>query len=187
MDSSHWYGTDPAWFIPFDRNAFRRFGRHISVDYVWDTEQVASACVTRMSCGRRVGPDVGPDVDVVTPIRRYCLDGVSVKGRPEPVPVRIDFVPHRYFTNDRAWPGQDFPKVYAGAMEASPHRYADGALCLYYPGDPVEQRWTSAQGLTALLVLVAEHLFFEDVFRKTKEWIGPQAEHGFPSERRKAA
>ncbi len=186
-DIPRWYGTDPTWFIPFDRGAFRRFGRHVSVEYFWVMEQAGSTCVARMNCGGKIGPGIGPENDVVTPIRRYRLDGVSVKGRPEPVPVRIDFVPHRYFTSDRDWPGEDFPKIYAGSMDASPHRFSDGALCLYYPGDPVEQRWTSAQGFTALIVLVAEHLFFEDVFRETKEWIGPQAAHGFPSERGRAA
>lgn len=72
-------------------------------------------------------------------------------------------------------------------MQDSPHRYEDGALCLYYPDDPAGQRWTADKNLAELIVLVQDHLFLEDTYAETGEWLAPQAEHGFTEEAKPAA
>ncbi|MEV7631203.1 hypothetical protein AB0N64_02215 [Microbacterium sp. NPDC089318] len=100
----------------------------------------------------------------------------------------VVFRPTRWYMGElRLLDGRNFPLVYAGQMDTAPHRFTDGSLCLYYPRDPVQRRWTTQNGLRALLSLVADHLFFEDVYRDTGAWIAPQAEHGFPADRRRAA
>ncbi|MDP9335750.1 MAG: hypothetical protein M3Q30_20925 [Actinomycetota bacterium] len=74
------------------------------------------------------------------------------------------------------------PRVYADGPTASPHRYADEALCMWHPRDPIEQRWVRKDGLRALIALIVEHLFREAWWRDTGgrdggEWLGPEAPH----------
>lgn len=111
--------------------------------------------------------------------KEYHHEGLRVIGRRDLVPVTIVFEPWRVLPPVVFLPGVDFPTVYAGDMAGSPHRYDDGSLCLYYPADPPQRRWTSKRGLSSLLSLVADHLFFEDVYRDTETWIAPEAPHGF--------
>jgi hypothetical protein len=65
----------------------------------------------------------------------------------------------------------------------SPHRFADGSLCVWRADDPREQRWTSEDGLLALITHVRHHLFKEAHWRATRtadgkgEWLGPEAPH----------
>lgn len=67
---------------------------------------------------------------------------------------------------------------------ASPHRYADGSLCMWHPKDPPEQRWAFEDGLLALLAQIQVHLFKEAWWRETAgsggepEWLGDEAPHG---------
>ncbi|MGW7137721.1 hypothetical protein [Streptomyces xanthophaeus] len=68
----------------------------------------------------------------------------------------------------------------------SKHRYStDGALCLWYPYDPEECRWTSPKGLLHQLEIVWTHLFLEHYWRLTDgenggEWLVEDAPHGLP-------
>jgi hypothetical protein len=64
----------------------------------------------------------------------------------------------------------------------SPHRYADGSLCVWRPDDPSERRWVSADGLPDLITYIQHHLFFEAYWRETAalgepEWLGDEAPH----------
>ncbi len=52
----------------------------------------------------------------------------------------------------------DYPRVYADPKELSPHRMPDGSLCLFYPGDPIDRRWTAKRGLLSLLELAVDHV-----------------------------
>ena len=63
---------------------------------------------------------------------------------------------------------------------ASPHRYGDKSLCIWYPWDPPEQRWVFRDGLLALINHIQAHLFREAWWREAGEWLGPQAPHGPP-------
>ncbi|MGW3960087.1 hypothetical protein ACWED2_09700 [Amycolatopsis sp. NPDC005003] len=69
------------------------------------------------------------------------------------------------------------PHVYADVASDSPHRYPDGSLCMWYPGDPAEQRWTRADGPVALLGHVVAHLLREQWWQRTGEWPGEEAAH----------
>ncbi|MFH8564630.1 hypothetical protein [Streptomyces sp. NPDC017988] len=81
---------------------------------------------------------------------------------------------------------EDFPRVHAKPGAASKHRYADDdALCLWYPYDPVEHRWTSDKGLLDLIEIVRRHLFLEHYWRLTGgvhggRWLVEDAPHGLP-------
>lgn len=65
---------------------------------------------------------------------------------------------------------------------ASPHRYGDGTLCMWYPPDPSEEKWVFDDGLLALLNHIQAHLFREAWWREHGVWLGPQAPHGPPKQ-----
>ena len=72
----------------------------------------------------------------------------------------------------------DVPVVFADGPQDSPHRYGDGGLCMWYPRDPVENKWVFDDGLLALIGLVIAHLFREAWWRETGEWLGEEVSHG---------
>jgi hypothetical protein len=69
------------------------------------------------------------------------------------------------------------PHVYSDGPSESPHRYPDGSLCMWYPGDPAQQRWTRNDGPSALLGHIVAHLLREEWWRCTGEWPGAEAGH----------
>ena len=71
----------------------------------------------------------------------------------------------------------DVPVVLADGPDDSPHRYGDGRLCMWYPDDPVENRWVFEDGLLALIGLVIAHLFREAWWWETGEWVGEEVPH----------
>lgn len=111
----------------------------------------------------------------------YELRGLPVRGRQEPATVTVRlYAQPRYETYGLA--PQDFPRVHADRGQPSPHRMPqDDALCLYYPLDPLEQRWHAQLGLLSLFDIVADHLFCEAYWRSTGTWPGEEAPHGFPT------
>jgi hypothetical protein len=66
----------------------------------------------------------------------------------------------------------------ANGPTASPHRYADGHLCMWYPRDPPELVWGPEDGLVALVQCARVHLFREAYWRRYRVWPGPEAPHG---------
>ena len=70
------------------------------------------------------------------------------------------------------------PSVYADGPRKSPHRYDDGSLCMWYPGDPHTGRWTRRDGAAALLGHITAHLLREEWWRNTGEWVGEEVTHG---------
>jgi hypothetical protein len=69
------------------------------------------------------------------------------------------------------------PRVYTDGPSESPHRYPDGSLCMWYPYDPAEQRWTRRDGPAALLGHIVAHLIREEWWRRTGEWPSEEAGH----------
>jgi hypothetical protein len=69
------------------------------------------------------------------------------------------------------------PTSTADGPTHSPHRYAAGELCIWYPNDPENHRWMIEDGLLVLLGLIGLHLFREAWWRETGEWPGPEAGH----------
>lgn len=72
----------------------------------------------------------------------------------------------------------DIPHVFVNGPEQSPHRYKDGSLCMWFPGDPPEARWRPVNGPSALLGHIAAHLVKEQWHRRTGEWPGDHVGHG---------
>jgi hypothetical protein len=70
--------------------------------------------------------------------------------------------------------------------DSSPHRFPTRGyrrLCIWYPSDPVEQRWVPDDGLLMLFGMIAHHLFKEEWWRESGgtdggEWLGDQYPHG---------
>jgi len=147
-----WYGQDPAWRIPLEAAARRRYGSDLRA--------------------------------TLTPRRlTYDLAGLQITSRADLVPVRIEFGAD-HSVHHYGLPAHDYPTVRADPGAKSKHRNPDGTLCLYYPGDPPERRWTCELGLLVLLNLVAEHLFAELHWWATRgshggEWILDEAPHGY--------
>lgn len=81
--------------------------------------------------------------------------------------VRIDF----------ALPIPRVPRVIVDGPTDSPHRYADGTLCMWYPLDPEDRRWTFSDGLIQLIGLIQVHLIREHLWRQTGRWYGDEAPH----------
>ena len=69
------------------------------------------------------------------------------------------------------------PEVTVDGPEDSPHRYANGQLCMWYPNANNTERWIFRDGLLHLLVMVEAHLFREEWWRETGEWLGPERGH----------
>ena len=69
------------------------------------------------------------------------------------------------------------PRVTVDGPVESKHRFPSGELCMWYPDDPVENRWVFEDDLIALLGQIARHLFREAWWRETGEWPGPEVEH----------
>jgi hypothetical protein len=90
----------------------------------------------------------------------YTVD-LDVPGRIHPVPVMISFYDTPPYYCYRL-PPVDYPRVHAEPGAASPHRMPDDdAMCLWYPADPHERRWTANKGLLDLLDIITSHLLYE--------------------------
>lgn len=76
-------------------------------------------------------------------------------------------------------PGSRIPIVHADGPTSSPHRYDDGALCMWHPTDPATQRWRFDHGLLDLLDTIRGHLFREAHWRESPAhgWLGPEVPH----------
>jgi hypothetical protein len=77
------------------------------------------------------------------------------------------------------------PSVFVDGPDDSPHRYADGSLCMYHPADPASRRWTPTEGLASLIDCIKAHLFQEAEARAGHGWPGDEAPHPPPNRTRK--
>jgi hypothetical protein len=58
-----------------------------------------------------------------------------------------------------------------------------GQLCLWYPWDPIEERWKADDGFVAFLEIAHRHLLAEECWRRSGflVWPGREAPHGLPT------
>lgn len=108
----------------------------------------------------------------------YRFDAVPVIARETPVAVRVEFHQFPAYETYTLHP-MDYPRVFADLGASSPHRMPDDSLCLYYPADPIEQRWVAADGLDELVSITARHLFAEEYWRSARTWPLQEAPHGY--------
>jgi hypothetical protein len=71
----------------------------------------------------------------------------------------------------------DQPLVFVDGP-TSPHRYHDHSLCMWYPGDPDNQKWQATDGVEDLLYRIRNHLFREAYHQEHQIWLGPEKPHG---------
>lgn len=154
-----WYGRSPARSVPFERDARRRFGPTLR-------RTCRIGCVNHPTCIRCLHGHL-----------KYELIGLEVIGDPEPVDVTIQFSEVACYETF-GLPPEDFPLVYAKPGASSPHRHPGGALCLWHPHDPRTKRWTHDKGLLDLIEITRRHLFMENHYRETNEWLLDDAPHG---------
>jgi hypothetical protein len=105
----------------------------------------------------------------VRPVRpsRRCRGGYAVQFMLTPPGVEA-----RVVTVEFSLAAPDTPRVTVDGPAESPHRYGDGELCMWFPGDPLERRWRRRDGAAALTGHIAGHLIREAWWRQTGEWIG---------------
>ena len=78
----------------------------------------------------------------------------------------------------KMFPNKDAsPEVKVDGPKCSPHRYKNGELCMWYPKAPTNERWVFNDGLLHLIVIIEAHLFREEWWRETGEWLGPERSH----------
>jgi hypothetical protein len=70
------------------------------------------------------------------------------------------------------------PHVFVDGPVESPHRFADGGLCMWYPEDPPERKWKRRDGGGVLVADISAHLVKEEWWRMTGEWPGGEVRHG---------
>jgi hypothetical protein len=151
-----WYATSAAWWVPLERDARRRLGPTLRHRYgpgrLWPPEDPRTAS--------------------------YFVDGLDVVGDPEPVDVEIRFYAEPAYPT-YGLPAGEYPRVFAKPGATSPHRYPDGSLCIWFPWDPQQQRWSSDKGLLELIELTRQHLF-QNYWRRFRIWLIEDASHGPP-------
>lgn len=59
-----------------------------------------------------------------------------------------------------------------------------GGLCLWFPGDRPDRRWSWSWGFDAFVRLVRDHLWHEEDARRFGVWPVEDAPHGWPEVRR---
>lgn len=77
-------------------------------------------------------------------------------------------------------PPEERPRVFCLDGPYVPeHRYSRYELCLYYPQDPIERRWTRDQGLLGLFDMARAHVAAEElVATEGGPWALDEAPHG---------
>lgn len=133
---------------------------------------------------RRKGNDEHVAIDAGVNVLTYTITGMKVPGDTVRHNVAIEF--HRKPSyNTFGLPAHDFPRVTTDDLRPKHHAYpaltiSDGPLCLWYPHDPEDRRWTSRRSLVDLIEMVRRHLFLEQHYRVRRIWLMEDAPHGFP-------
>lgn len=133
---------------------------------------------------RRRGGDEHVTVTRSTDMVIVTITGMNVPGDRVLHDVTIEFhrtAPYRTF----GLPAEDFPRVRTTDRRPKHHAYkepttAEGPLCLWFPKDSADRRWTSDQPISGLVEIVRNHLFLEQEYRRCGKWLAEDAPHGFP-------
>ena len=69
------------------------------------------------------------------------------------------------------------PRVFADGPYVGRHRFSDGSLCMWFEEDPPGRRWRFVDGLPLLVGHTGLHLFKENWYADTGEWLGAEILH----------
>lgn len=111
------------------------------------------------------------DVEVVV---QSILNGRVVMTMPATIPIYGDPVTLRIEIDE--FGGAVFVDGFPGELK---HTYSANKLCMWYPSDPDDRRWTSDKGLLSLIDTALVHLFRERYYHDHPEdgWPGEEAPH----------
>ncbi len=127
-----------------------------------NTSAVSSFCVVDWSAGR---PDAAS-------FSRFHVSSrnTSEKAYTNVSPNYHIQIQYRYLKMPRVW-------VLSPMLPSdAPHRYSDGSLCLYYPGDG---SWTPALPIAQTFVpWTALWLAYYEIWLRTGRWYGLEVPHG---------
>lgn len=128
----------------------------------------------------RFQAELAAAVTRVRPVQpsRSCRGGYAVQFT-----VALAGIDARRVTVEFSPRAPDTSHVTVDGPASSPHRYHDGSLCMWFPGDPPERRWRRRDGAAVLAGHIAAHLIREEWWRQTGEWIGQEMPHGEPPPR----
>jgi len=161
-----WYGAQAAWWMPLERDARRRYRDQlrVTIAYRMLTYELTDFAV------------VGDEVPYWLRIEFRAAVGYDWYGLTAEEFPRVKA--GRFHNFDEVPPGAPAVRRPAGQWR-SPHRYSDGALCMWYPKDPPERRWVPADGLLALIEMAHNHLFAERYHWLHDRWPLDEVPHGF--------
>lgn len=112
-------------------------------------------------------------------IKRAAMAGQYEARVPVSIPVYLDPCTLHIVINK----GQAQVTV-EGFPDHLKHTYGDNRLCMWFPDDPPQRRWTVDKGLLALIDMALVHLFRERYVAATGEpWPGEEAPHA-PTEQK---
>jgi hypothetical protein len=64
------------------------------------------------------------------------------------------------------------------------HLHKDGSLCLYFPDDPIDQRWSPYRHIAETIVpWIATWILFNHFYKLTSRWHAPEIRHDTPAEK----
>lgn len=117
---------------------------------------------------------------------RYVVEQLHVPGDLETHDLTIEFWRQPPYDTYGQAP-MDYPRVFTTVARRRKHVFDDGALCLWYPWDPIERRWTHELGLLVLIEMVRRQLLLEMHWFLTGDWPLDEAPHGLSAEQQRAA
>lgn len=121
---------------------------------------------------------LGVAADCGYPIERARIL-VSHRGDPLAVPYGSRRTWHHRYSSTAI----GAPAAPLGVDESIAKQSLLGGLCLWFPGDPLERRWSWSWGFDAYVRIVRDHLWYEEDARRLGLWPIEDAPHGWPSNR----
>ena len=98
-------------------------------------------------------------------LRGYPTETVRLTVPPSGDPVAVAVPADREFLHR-------YPRTHPDELRkrVPPLEFLVGALCLWYPNDPIDLRWSWIKGLVDFVRIVQRHLWYEEHWRRTGSW-----------------
>ena len=99
-------------------------------------------------------------------LRTYPIERVRVTVPPTGPPVAVSLDCDRPFLH--RYPRIDPSKL--ARVRIPGLEFLAGALCLWFPDDPLHLRWSWAKGFVDFVRIVQRHLWYEEFWRRNGKW-----------------